>query len=491
MTGFRIATATGFTSPTTVGRGLATSLGDGRRITTAAGSPMARDGRGGLVRFTGAGSTARSGRRLTCRSGDGAAALGFGVGWGGWGGFGWLPIGPCDYYHPWWGGYRGRFGWAGRGGYNRYGGFAPLHGGTRFSNIAHMNDAHIGRAMSTVNAGRFGAGRVTAVAATRAQIGWSAHDGGQSARGSVARQLVGERTRGSALHGAQQVRSISSDRCITTFRGQRRSSSRLQVCGRRCSRIMWARFRLAAARVLANPPERAARHAEAERGRECGHDAQLGESQSRGQRAFNANRSRLHSAPNSGSVPESRAFGSEHRLREHGLARTNAGFQKCGSAARHQRSALAANRDGFRPFTPPSQQRQARARRSRRDRADQRQRGSSGGYWNRTAPSSSWDRAAAVRTRAATGGDHRRVRSWICGSRSRGRHRMVGYRAGADGGYGGYHARQAQLWRFAWRAELWISELRRLSRPRATVGPSAHRATVVAAVWWRRPSPRV
>ncbi len=46
---------------------------------------------------------------------------------------------------------------------------------------------------------------------------------------------------------ATAVRSVSTDRRITTLRGRRRSSSRLRVCGRRCSRIMWARFRLAAA----------------------------------------------------------------------------------------------------------------------------------------------------------------------------------------------------------------------------------------------------
>src|SRR5580704_1398211 len=99
------------------------------------------------------------------------AGFGFGFGWGGWGGFGWLPIGPCDWFHPWWGGYRGRFGVVGfRGGFNRFGGFAPLHGGNRFSNIANLHDNHIGRALSTVNAGHFGAGRVTPMAASREQI---------------------------------------------------------------------------------------------------------------------------------------------------------------------------------------------------------------------------------------------------------------------------------------------------------------------------------
>ena len=98
---------------------------------------------------------------------------GFGFGWGGWGSFGWLPIGPCDRFFPWWGGYRGRFGVVGFnrfGTLNRFGGIAPLHAGTQFSNFAHINDAHIGGALSTVRAGNFGAGRTMAVAATHAQL---------------------------------------------------------------------------------------------------------------------------------------------------------------------------------------------------------------------------------------------------------------------------------------------------------------------------------
>lgn len=98
--------------------------------------------------------------------------FGFGFGFGGWGGFGWLPIGPCDWFHPWWGGYGGRFGWVGGRGFygGRYGGFSPLHNGMRYSNIANMRDGHVSRALSAVNAGHFGAGRVSAVAATREQV---------------------------------------------------------------------------------------------------------------------------------------------------------------------------------------------------------------------------------------------------------------------------------------------------------------------------------
>src|SRR5262252_6103010 len=97
---------------------------------------------------------------------------GFGVGFGGWGGFGWLPLGPCDYYHPWWGGYRGRFGVVNVTNIhvNNYGGIRPLHNGMRFSNLANMHDVHVGRAMSTVGAGRFGAGRMSAVAARPEQL---------------------------------------------------------------------------------------------------------------------------------------------------------------------------------------------------------------------------------------------------------------------------------------------------------------------------------
>src|SRR5579863_3836253 len=71
--GPRIATGTGCMSRTTVGRGLGTSLGDGRRITTDAGSGTAILGHGGLARC--GQDMTRSGLRLMFRSGDGAADL--------------------------------------------------------------------------------------------------------------------------------------------------------------------------------------------------------------------------------------------------------------------------------------------------------------------------------------------------------------------------------------------------------------------------------
>jgi len=110
--------------------------------------------------------------------------FGFGVGFGGgWGGFGWLPIGPCDGFFPWWGGYGNRFNSVNVtnitnitniNNINRvttlHGGIAPLHNGLRYSNLARINDQRVGRALSTVSAQHFGAGRGTAVAATQSQL---------------------------------------------------------------------------------------------------------------------------------------------------------------------------------------------------------------------------------------------------------------------------------------------------------------------------------
>jgi uncharacterized protein DUF6600/FecR-like protein len=89
--------------------------------------------------------------------------VGFGVGFG-FGSIGWLPIGPCDYFHPWWGGFRDRFGVVG---FDRIGGLrdgiAPLHGGNQFSNLHSMlvND-RVRAGVSGVPAEGFGRGRTLA-----------------------------------------------------------------------------------------------------------------------------------------------------------------------------------------------------------------------------------------------------------------------------------------------------------------------------------------
>ena len=103
--------------------------------------------------------------------------FGFGVGFGGWGGFGWLPLGPCDWFHPWWGGYGGRFGVVNvtnvnitNVNINRFGGIAPLHNGLRYSTLNNLHNVNVSRAMSTVNAGHFGTGMARPVAARPEQL---------------------------------------------------------------------------------------------------------------------------------------------------------------------------------------------------------------------------------------------------------------------------------------------------------------------------------
>ena len=93
---------------------------------------------------------------------------GFGGGFGfGWGSIGWLPIGPCDGFYPWWGRYRSRFNVVNVTNITnvrnfRGVGLPPMRRGNRFSNLrlAATND-RMRRAISTVNAKDFGHGRVT------------------------------------------------------------------------------------------------------------------------------------------------------------------------------------------------------------------------------------------------------------------------------------------------------------------------------------------
>ncbi|HEY6292025.1 MAG TPA: DUF6600 domain-containing protein [Terriglobia bacterium] len=107
--------------------------------------------------------------------GWGGWGFGFGFGFGGWGWghVGWLPVGPCDRFHPWWGG-RGVNAVNIRNVTNitninnvHNGGMAPLAGARNLpggSNLqgAFTND-HIRNAISTVAGNRFGQGAVGAV----------------------------------------------------------------------------------------------------------------------------------------------------------------------------------------------------------------------------------------------------------------------------------------------------------------------------------------
>ena len=107
--------------------------------------------------------------------------FGFGGGVGvGFGSFGWLPIGPCDSFHPWYGRYGSRYNVTnitnvtniynnnGRGDRfrgDRFDGERPLYQGRgrQYSNLRMAaGDARIRGAISTVPAEHFGSGRVAA-----------------------------------------------------------------------------------------------------------------------------------------------------------------------------------------------------------------------------------------------------------------------------------------------------------------------------------------
>ena len=296
----------------------------------------------------------------------GGWGFGIGFGFGGWGGFGWMPIGPCDWFHPWWGGYRGRFGtfnaWNGRN-LARFGGFAPLHRGMRFSNIANIHNDHVIRAMSTVGASRFGAGRVSAVAATRAQI-----NGARQMAGNL--PVVPSRASLSASGRAaapSTIRNGGSQRFFGTHNSMARPASfqqeqsRLQQtmaqnhvngfrAGGRATNAGFAGSR-GGFNGLNNKPG-------------AGVTARSGREMNPGTRSFggssaqNANRNGYRSfTPPSNN---SRSFGSSNAGRG-----ANPG----------------ASRNGFRPFTPPSNSSAFRG-----GAGASAQRG--GDYWNRTAPSS-------------------------------------------------------------------------------------------------------
>ncbi len=89
----------------------------------------------------------------------GWGGAGFGVGFGfGFGNIGWLPCGPGDWYHPWWGRWGGRFNTVGVRGNGFHDGFRPIGpGGRGFSNVneAFHND-RVRSGMVSMNSSQFG-----------------------------------------------------------------------------------------------------------------------------------------------------------------------------------------------------------------------------------------------------------------------------------------------------------------------------------------------
>jgi hypothetical protein len=320
---------------------------------------------------------------------------GFGVGFGGWGGFGWLPLGPCDWYHPWWGGYRGRFGWVGRGGWGggHYGGFHPLHNGMRFSNLASLHDVHVGRAMSTVNAGHFGAGRVSAVAARPDQL-----RGGRMMAGNL--PVVPSRASLSASGRAASSATIRNGGAQRFF-GSHNNISRPVSFQQQTASL---RQTMQQSHVGAVPAGGRSNGEFAGRGPSAVGTMQRPSAGVANRQAGNfGNRNVPNqntqtgayrpSGNNSASRPEpqrgtSQAAPVENRGGFRPFTPPNENNRSSGgnsSASRPEpqrgtsQAASAENRGGFRPFNPPSKSEVSRGGTS----------STGGGYWNRTAPSSS------------------------------------------------------------------------------------------------------
>ncbi len=323
--------------------------------------------------------------------------FGFSVGFGGWGGFGWLPIGPCDWFHPWWGGYGGRFGWAGGygrgwGGYGRYGGFAPLHSGMRYSNMANLHDERIGRAMSAVNAGHFGAGRVSAMAATRAQINGAHMMAGNlpvvPSRASLS--ASGRAAAPSTIRngGAQHFYSMTHNNAArpASFQQQtaslRRSMSQSHVgavpAGGRAN-MGSSGMGQVGVRGTMQKPSAGMGAATREVGNYAGRSS-VGAQQT--QRSFGQN-------GNSGAYRPFTPPSSARSTSPAYSGRTNNGMGSTGYGNTQSRGMTQspAGNSGYRPFTPPSSSQASRGGAYGGSSAPAA-RGSSGSYWNRTAPSS-------------------------------------------------------------------------------------------------------
>ena len=324
---------------------------------------------------------------------------GFGFGFGfGWGGFGWLPIGPCDRFFPWWGGFGGRFGFVGFdrfGTLNRFGGFAPLHGGTRFANLAHINDAHIGGALSTVGAGHFGAGRTAAVAATHAQL-------------SSARMMTGNLpvvpTRASlSASGRAAASSTIHNTAAQHFAGTQ-STSRPESFQQETSHLQQSMQQNHVSAVTAG-----------------------------GRGAASASESRSASSAGSGKRSAGTSSATANGTRGSG-SMSSANRGESPSSQSHSEP----NRGEWKTFTPPSHS-DSTARSG--GGAETSSRSESGSYWNRTAPSSNYSRGAASSNYERGGSGYSRpqlnMRQPIVQPRSSGSY--GGYR-GYGGNSGGSHS---------------------------------------------------
>ncbi len=312
----------------------------------------------------------------------------WGWGWGvgfGWGGFGWLPIGPCDWFHPWWGGFGGRFGafdhdrfdhdrfdhdrfghdrFGDRG---RFGGIGPLHAGNRFSNINNLhNNHHILGGMSTMKAGQFGTGQGRPMAATREQF-----SGARMMAGNL--PVVPTRASLSASGRAAAPSTIRSGGSEHFFGAVHNTSphpaSFTQETAHLQQSLQQSHVTGFQAGSHATTGFAARGNAGALAGRETTSVGARGSSPTTG---MNGNRgtTRPFMPPSGGTI---RSLGSTT------VRPTNPGMSGPGAQRGISGTNGPAERGGFRPFTPPSHTESSPGGSSPR--------GGSGTYWNRTAPS--------------------------------------------------------------------------------------------------------
>lgn len=321
--------------------------------------------------------------------------FGFGVGFGGWGGFGWLPLGPCDWFHPWWGGYRGRFGSVNITNIhvNNYGGIRPLHNGMRFSNLANVHNASIGRAMSTVGAGRFGAGRVNAVAARPEQLRGarmmagnlpvvpnraSLSASGRAASPNTIRDGGAQRFFGSHNNIARPASFQQQTASLRQTMQQSRVGA-VPAGGR--SNAGFAGRSPAAVGTMQRPSAGVANRQAGNFGNRTGTNQSA---QSGGYRPFSgsSNAAREPQRGASQAAPAQNRSGYRPFTPPSGNNRSFGGNSNASRPEPLRGMSQASPSGGFRPFTPPSRSEVARGPSN-----------SGGGYWNRTAPSSSPQRS--------------------------------------------------------------------------------------------------
>ena len=399
---------------------------------------------------------------------------GFGAGFGGWGGFGWLPIGPCDWFHPWWGGYRGRFGVVNINNIhvtniNRFGGISPLHGGNRFSNIANIRNNHIGRALSTVNAGHFGTGRARGVPASRAQISSarmmagnlpvvpsrsSLSASGRAAAPSTVRGGGSERFFGSARSNVARPASFQQQTVSLRQTMQQNHVGAVPAGGRVNGVSNGARGTVAGSTM-----QKPGAGTFANRGgsnsvpRNAGNQPSSMQNGNRGgDRSFSppssAGRSGENSAPRGTQAPSVSGRGTAQSGNFRPFTpptNNNVRVQGSESMQNPQRgpsgSSSTANREGFRPFTPPPSSQGGYSRGESNSPAmrgsPSQSRGGDGTYWNRTAPSSTQQRSYSPSSSNVGRGSSSRPQLDMRQPIVRGPSNGGNSRGGYNGSYGG------------------------------------------------------